>query len=95
MKTIDIKSLLIGILATAFFVCACGAINAYMKFGSQVGRYVHHPRSPITILDTVSGDLYVTTADVLSLESTQPVWYKILTIKSKDLRADQHDDEGK
>ena len=93
MKDLDPKSLIIGFLAASVVALVVALIGATKGTkGNEVGRYVHHPRSPTIILDTVSGDLYVTTADVLSLESTQPVWYKILTIKSK---AAQHDDEGK
>ena len=87
MKDLDIKSLIIGFLTASVVALVVALIQTK---GSEVGRYVHHPSSPTIILDTVSGDLYVTTADVLSLESTQPVWYKILTIKSK---AAQHDDD--
>jgi len=69
MKSLDVKSVFIGVLAAVFlFACAdarnnnpivseAGTADQREK-SSEIGRYVFHESSPTHILDSTTGTVY-------------------------------------
>ena len=59
MKKIDIRSLLIGILATALIMVTVGAASITAVPMAEIGRYqLLEKGSVLTIFDTTTGDYY-------------------------------------